>query len=135
MQERRDYEILDLFFKSGILEEEYGYVLRGAKPISSRQFYALDVFPMKDLQLSENEFKKTLLAREAIPVWNRLCSQQDRFALKAVPVIEKDGGACGFEVNFIHVPKLREVIRENIYLFRYVLGPTLEVDALVNRLV
>ena len=134
VKERRDYDILDLFFKVGILEEEYGYVLKGVKPISARQFYPLDVFPMKDLQYSENEFKKTLLVREAIPVWNRLCSQQDRFALKAIPVIEEEAGACGFEVQFIHVPKLREVIRENINLFRYVLGPNVEVDTLVDKL-
>src|SRR5262249_42209865 len=114
VQEHRDYEIFDLFFENGILEEEYGYVLQGVKPISTRQFYALDIFPMKDLQLSEKEFKKTLLIREVIPIWNKLCSQQDQFALKAVPVIENDAGSCGFEVQFIHVPKLLEVIRENI---------------------
>src|SRR5581483_7035197 len=134
VHERRDYEILDLFFEIGILEEEYGYVLKGVKPISARQFYSLDAFPMRDLRFSENEFRKTILVREAIQVWDRLCSQQDRFALKAIPVIENEGDACGFEVQFIHVPKLREVIRENINLFRYVLGPAIEVDELVNRL-
>lgn len=134
IQERRDYEVLDLFFKMGILEEEYGYVLKGVKPISARQFYPLDVFPMKDLQHSENEFKKTVLAREAIQVWNKVCLQQDRFALKGIPIIENETGAHGLELQFIHVPKLREVIRENINLFRYVLGPNVEVDELVNKL-
>lgn len=134
VQDRRDYEILDLFFKMGIQEEEYGYVLEGVKPISARQFYALDVFPMREMRFSENEWKKTLLVREAIPVWNRLCSQQDRFALKAIPVIENEADACGYEVQFIHVPKLHEVITENINLFRYVLGPNVEVEELVNRL-
>jgi len=134
VQDRRDYEILDLFFKMGIQEEEYGYVLEGVKPISARQFYALDVFPMRNMGFSENEWKKTLLVREAIPVWNRLCSQQDRFALKAIPVIENEAGACGYEVQFIHVPKLHEVITENINLFRYVLGPNVEVEELVNTL-
>jgi len=134
VDERRDYEVLDLFFKMGILEEEYGYVLEGVKPISTRQFYPLDIFPMKDLRFSENEFKKTLLVREAIKVWNKLCSKQDRFVLKAIPVIENELDACGFEVQFIHLPKLREVIRENINLFRYVLGPAVEVDELVNKL-
>ena len=64
VQERRDYEVLDLFFKMTILEEEYGYVLNGVKPLSIRQFYPLDVFPMRDLEVSENEFKKTVLVRE-----------------------------------------------------------------------
>lgn len=134
VQERGDYEVLDLFFKMGLLEEEYAYVLKGIKPISARQFYPLDAFPMKDLQYSENEFKKTVLVREATEVWNRLCSRQDRFALKTIPIVEKEPDACGFEVQFIHVPKLREVIGQNLNLFRYVLGPNVEVDELVNRL-
>jgi peptidylprolyl isomerase len=37
-------------------------------------------------------------------------------------------------VQFIHIPKLREVISENINLFRYVLGPNVEVEALINKL-
>ncbi len=134
VEERRDYEVLDLFFKMTILEEEYGYVLKGVKPLSIRQFYPLDVFPMRDLEVSENEFKKTVLVREAIQIWNKLCSQQDRFALKAIPVIENEDRVCGFEVQFIHLPKLREVICENIHLFRYVLGSAVEVDDLVNKL-
>lgn len=134
VQEDRDYEVLDLFFKMGIFEEEYGYVLEGTKPVSSRQFYPLDTFPMKDLQFSEREFQKTLLVREAIKIWNKLCSEQDRFVLKSVPVIGYEAGACGYEVQFINLSKLREVIAENIHLFRYALGPGVEVDELVNRL-
>ena len=125
VQERRDYEILDLFFKEELLEEGYGYVLDGIKPISARQFYPLDTVPVtKDLHYSQGEFKKTILVREAIKVWSKLCAQQDRFALKAVPVIGVESGACGVEVQFIHVAKLREVIRDNINLFRYILNYT-----------
>ncbi len=134
VQDCKDYEILDLFFEMGIQEEEYGYVLEGVKPISARQFYALDIFPVRDMRIAEKEWKKTLLVRETIPVWNRLCSQQNRFVLKAIPVIENETDACGYEVQFIHVSKLHEVIAENINLFRYVLGPNVEVEELVNRL-
>jgi FKBP-type peptidyl-prolyl cis-trans isomerase len=134
VQDRKDYEVLDLFFKMGIQEEEYGYVLEGVKPISARQFYALDVFPMREMRFSEDEWRKTLLVREAIPVWKRLCSQQDRFVLKAIPVIECEADACGYEVQFIYIPKLREVIAENIHLFRYVLGPNVEIEELVHKL-
>lgn len=130
VQDRRDYEILDLF-ERGIFEEEYGYVLEGVKPISVRNFYALDAVPMNIF--SEEEFKRTVLMREIIQVWNRLCSQQDRFVLKAIPILGNEADACGYEVLFIHVPKLREVIRENINLFRYVLGPNVEIDELVKK--
>ena len=36
-------------------------------------------------------------------------------------------------MQFIHIPKLREAISQNINLFRYVLGPNAEVDDLVER--
>lgn len=134
IDDRKDYEILDLFFKMGVQEEEYGYVLEGIKPISARQFYPLDTFPMKDFSYSENEFKKTLLVRETIQVWSKLCTQQDNFVLKALPVIENEAEACGYEVQFIHMGKLCEVIGENIDLFKYILGPCVEADELVNRI-
>lgn len=132
---QKDYELLDQFFKMGLLEEEYGYVLEGVKPISIRNFYPLDGFPVpKDPQLAEKEFIKTLLVQEAVPVWNKLCSQQKNFVLKAV--ISRSPGLTEplWEIQFINVSKLREVIDGNIDLFRYVLGPGIDVQHLVDRI-
>lgn len=129
-----DYEVLDCFFRMGLADEEYGYVLDGVKPIATRQFYALDVFPIpRDFALARNEFEMTLLVRRAIEVWNRLCTKQDKFVLKAVPVVESDPLWCGFEVQFIHVPALRKVIHDNIALFHYVLGSQWSEDDLLKR--
>ncbi len=120
----------------GLSEEEYGYVLEGVKPVSLREFYPLDGFPVpKDVGLAESEFTKTLLVQEVVPVWKRLCAQQGTFALKAVASRGEGSAAPLWEVGFIHVPKLREVIGENIDLFRYVLGPMVEVQGLVDRIV
>lgn len=135
IETRRDYEVLDHFLRMGILEEGYGYVLAGDKPISIRDFYSLDCFPIaKDLKISEREFLNTLLVREAIPVWKKLCSSQKNFILKAVPLNSSGSGEFGWEVQFINSFKLQEVIDKNIDLFRYVLGPTLTSEQLVNKI-
>jgi hypothetical protein len=79
-----DYEILDKFFRFGILEEEYYYVLDGSKPVSVRNFYP-PWFPLpKNFEYAEKEIANTLLIRKAIPVWQKLCASQKNFALKSV---------------------------------------------------
>lgn len=135
IKEPRDYETLDQFFKMGVLEEEYGYVLEGDKPISVRNFYSLDHFPIfKDLESREKEFANGLLVREAIPIWNKLGFSQKDFVLKATSLDEPGAIVPGLEVQFINISKLREVIEKNIDLFRYVLGPILETEELVRQI-
>ena len=135
IKKQRDYEVLNLFFKMGIAEEEYGYVLEGAKPISIRVFYPLDDFIVtKNLEHGENEFANTLLVREAIPIWNRLCSSQKQFVLKAVPLNTLGSSELGWEVAFINLSKLQEVIENNIDLFRYILGPLVQPKQLVEKI-
>jgi FKBP-type peptidyl-prolyl cis-trans isomerase len=135
VENRRDYEILDQFFRMGIFEEEYGYVLMGLKPISVRNFYSLDSFPIaKDLQHTEKEFTNVLLVRESIPVWDRLCSQQNNFVLKVVPLEDSESVVPGWEVQFINLAQLREVIDTNIDLFRYILGPATKTDQLLKQI-
>jgi peptidylprolyl isomerase len=132
---REDYEVLEQFLRMGIYEEEYGYVLEGVKPISIRNFYSLDHFPVaKDLKYAEKEFANGLLVREVIPIWNRLCSHQKNFVLKAVPLKDPGSVAPGWEVQFINLSKVREVIDKNIDLFRYILDPSLETEQLVQKI-
>ena len=132
-----DYAILDQFFKMTFSSEEYGYVLEGSKPISFRNFVSLDSFPItKGFEYDEKEFKNTLLVREAIPIWNKVCSDQKRFALKSVALNNQEPSFLStLEVSFINVLKLSEVIESNIDLFRYVLGPALTVQQIVNTIV
>lgn len=135
----RDIEegrILNQFFKMGIEEEEYGYVLEGVKPISVRNFYSLDAFPVCSMnETSETEFMKTLLVQSAIPVWDKLCSHQNTFCLKAISITKIEPDVEGeIEVMFINIPKLREVVEENIHLFRYILNPSLNARQIVNKI-
>lgn len=131
----REYEILDHFFRMGLSEEEYGYVLEGNKPISVRNVYSIFCFPItKDLQYAEKEFTNILFFQEALPIWKRLCSFQEKFILKTAPLNLFGTVDAGMEVQFINMQKLYEVIKENIVLFRYIIGPTIEPKQLVNRI-
>ncbi len=127
----RDYAILERFFKFALFSQEYGYVLEGTKPISVRNFAALDRFPThKFPEIAEEEFNHSLLVREAFPVWERLCSHQNKFVLKRVTLT--DGG---LETSFINVAKLEEVIEKNITLFKYILGPMVTAVKMKDEIV
>jgi len=133
----QDYATLDQFFKMTFLSEEYGYVLEGSKPISIRNFLSLDSFPIsKDLKHNEIEFNKAILVREAIPLWNKFCSQQKNFVLKVVSLNDQGSSFLApLEIAFINNSKLQQVIEENIDLFRYVLGSTNTVQDIVSSII
>lgn len=135
IETRKEYEILEHFFRIGVSEEGYSYVLDGEKPISVRNYYSLDDFPVaKDLEYSEREFASTLLIREVIPIWNKCCTPQSKFFLKSVPLNKSGEPELGWEVQFINLPKLQDTIEKNINLFRYVLGPCVDSIQLSNKI-
>ena len=135
IDDKRDYEILAQFLKMGVLEEGYGYVLQGIKPVSIRNFYGLDEFPIaKDLKYAESEFAKTLLVKEVIPIWNRLCSHQKNFVLKAVNLQSPGSIEPFWEIQFINISALKRLINKNINLFRYVLGPAVHSEQIVEQI-
>lgn len=131
-----DYTILNQFFKMTCLSEEYGYVLEGSKPISIRNFLSLDSFPIsKDVKREEAEFKKSILVHQAIPLWNKYCSQQKDFVLKVVALDnQKPYFLSSLEVAFINTAKLQHVIEKNIDLFQYILGSTNTVQDIMSAI-
>jgi FKBP-type peptidyl-prolyl cis-trans isomerase len=129
-----DYAILDQFFKMTLFLEEYGYVLERSKPVSIRNFCSLDDFGiMRDFEDSAKEFAYSLLIRKTLDVWNRLCSHQKNFVFRVVAFKNSKLIAPGIEVQF-NISKLREVIDKNIDLFRYILGPTVTTEQMVDKI-
>src|SRR5690242_14220827 len=62
VDQSEDYAILDQFFKTTLLLEEYGYVLEGAKPVSFRNFCSLDGLGVtNDFENTAKEFEHSLL--------------------------------------------------------------------------
>lgn len=131
----REYEVLEKLFRMGTTDEEYGYVLEGTKPISTRNFYHPALVPLTaNLSHTENEILKSFLIFEAIPILKKMSPYQKNFILKIVPLSLIGSPDLGVEVQFINIPKLQEVIEQNITLFQYILGPTTEIKELVNRI-
>ncbi|MDP1609083.1 MAG: FKBP-type peptidyl-prolyl cis-trans isomerase [Chlamydiales bacterium] len=133
----QEYAILDQFFKTTVLSEEYGYVLEGSKPISIRNFPALDSFPISnDLKYEEKQFNHGILVRKVIPLWKKFCGQQKNFVLKVITLNERGSSFLSpLEVAFINVAKLQEVVEKNIDLFRYILGPTNTIQDIVDTMI
>ena len=130
----QDYAVLDRFFRTMFLCEEYGYVLEGIKPISLRNFPALNCFPItQNFQYNKEEFDRALLVREALSVWKKFSSRSKCFVLKSVQLA--GNASSSIEVCFINIPKLQEVVEKSIDLFHYVLGPNQTSQQIVNSLV
>ncbi len=67
-------------------------------------------------------------------MWNRLCSHQKNFALKAIPLKNNKAREFAWEVQFTNLTTLKEAIQSNINLFRYALGPTIDTETLAHRI-
>lgn len=121
-----DYHILDQFFKIMIREELFGYVLEGDKPLSSINIYPLDNL----LSPQARSLKMKVLGQEAIDLWCRIAPQQKNFILKATKVTDHDYSY--YELLFINRSKLKGVLEENLNLFRFHIGPTIESSSLTD---
>jgi FKBP-type peptidyl-prolyl cis-trans isomerase len=135
IEKSREYELLYAFLRSSFVEEDYGYVLEGIKPISIRNYYRLAHVPLcSDIFYCENEIKKSLVLYELIPLLKKMNQYQKKFILKVTPLSVLGCKNIGMEVQFIHIPLLQKTIEENITLFKYILGPVVEAKELVNRI-
>ncbi|NGX61621.1 MAG: hypothetical protein K940chlam9_01108 [Chlamydiae bacterium] len=128
IEDGEEYSILDRFFKWMITYSEYGYVLEGNKPISQ-----INIFPIDNLIAPQSRnFQTDTFAREAIRVWKKIKPTQKDFVLKATEIPSKPFNYPTYELLFINVPKLKEEVEKNLFLFRYVLGPSIETDQLLT---
>lgn len=125
-----DYRVLDRFFRMMCTHAEYGYVLEGSKPVSQ-----MNILPLDDLIAPQSiNFQISTCAREAIRIWKKMCPEHDSFALKATEIHGHFSNPV-YELIFVNVPKLQSEIEANINLFRYVLGPTIAPEQLVQDIV
>ncbi len=126
-----DYHVLNQFFKEMVVDSEYGYVLDGVKPTSQ-----MNVDPLNKLMIPQaKDFKMLVLARQAMAHWQRLAPEQKENVLKIVEIKNGEGVLPSYGFSFINVSKLKSTLEANIDLFRYVLGPALSSDKLVESLV
>ena len=135
IENKREYEILNKFFRICFTQEEFGYVLEGIKPISIRNYcYPANIQPCANIFYTENEILRSLLLFEAIPTIKRMAPYEKDLVLKIAPLNLLGANHLGVEVQFIHVPALTKAIEENISLFKYILGPLVTTKDLVQRI-
>jgi FKBP-type peptidyl-prolyl cis-trans isomerase len=136
IENQRDVELLEHFFRYSFTEEEYGYVLEGIKPISIRNHYYPSQVPLSPYNIShtEKEIAKSLLIFEAIPILKKMNLYEKNIVLKIAHISILGANDLGVEVQFINVPLLEKTIEENISLFKYILGATVTSKELVHRL-
>jgi hypothetical protein len=126
-----DCQVLNQFFRTMFAHSEYGYVLDGSKPVSQ-----MNVSPIGDLIAPQSlNFQIDVLAREAIKVWKKLLPEQNDFVLKISEINDERFLTPIYELVFINVHKLKETVQNNIDLFRYVLGPTINAEQLTDYII
>lgn len=133
IRDARTYQLLEHFFRKGVDQEQYTYVIGGAKPLSCRMYCPLSLFPSSSHQTSEQRFEESVLfeaIRSRLEMLNRYSS---RIIFKCADM-QREGHKI-YESRCINRRKLHETLEENINLFRLILSPAYEVDALFNAVV
>lgn len=120
--------ILEVFFRSLYEDGEMGYVAEGVKPVSwvgcsnPRTFWQLDL-----------DCHKALWGlAEGAKIWPKYAPEKsDLF----IHISQEDSKGYGLrEILVIHVPSFLRVCKENITLFKYVLGPSTTPEKLLEEI-
>ena len=120
--------VLNQFFQVLVEDSEVGYVLLNKKPVCIHGFFNRDPFLVDALA-----HKHSVALREGARIWKELAPPQ-----KDV-VIQISGREDACISNWIHVltinrPLFREVVKNHLAAFQYVLGPAVTADSLLEAL-
>ncbi|MBS0622356.1 MAG: hypothetical protein JSR80_05310 [Verrucomicrobia bacterium] len=122
---------LDTLFRFFLEESEAGYVLLGVKPLCSEGLYAK---PYSLGEMKAQYYVQSQLIWRGLRIWQELGLQSlsKRFALVVNKVPDPYGQWYG--VTFLDRPAVLKVVADNLPLFRYVLGPTVTPEFVLERL-
>lgn len=121
-------KVLNVFFENLIAYVEGGYVLYDAKPVCSNGFkkaYNIDVETVPH--------KNSVALREGANVWKKIASRSSKFAIHTYDKSETFAKSH-IDVLFINKPLFLETVKQNLPLFRYILGSQVTPESLLNAL-
>ncbi len=122
-----DKEILEIFFRTFFEKSQGGYVLYGSKPICAE-----GVLPKETslFMLGDDQHKSNIIFKEGYKIWNKIpCENQKYF----VHLCEKL--SYGWQhLLLINREEFIKVVKENLPLFQYVLGPDVSPEKLFEKL-
>lgn len=123
----QDAKILNTFFREMLEEFEMGYVLFDAKPI------CIHGYPPEDFFLREYPSHKSFVfLREGAHVISTLPVSNNNIVIHVYS--EKDESVDYVHVLFINKKLFLAVVKDNLALFQYVLGPEITPQKLLDQL-
>lgn len=122
--------VLNQFFRAMLLQYEGGYVLNNVKPVCIVGFHVVDRFE------GENPHHKlSVVLREGATIWKRLVHQNSDNEIIIHTYDREDSAVPEYvHILFINKPLFLQTVQENLPLFQYVLGPTVNPHELLNKL-
>lgn len=125
---KEEYAVLDIFFRVLIEESEVGYVLEGKKPMCVHGFFHKDPFSVNTLP-----HKHSVALREGARVWKKLTALDTEVCLTVAdredPLIPN-----WVHVITIHRPLFTKILNDNLPLFQYILGPTINPESALQAI-
>ena len=120
-------ETLEAFFRDLFEESQGGYVLYGSKPICIEgvQPHETNLF-----MLGDELHKRDILLKEGYKIWQKLPGKSQNYFIH---FYEKP--SYGWQhILLINREEFIKVVKENLSLFQYILGPELSPEGLFTKL-
>ena len=120
-------EILDVFFRALFEKSQGGYVLYGSKPICGEGILPRET---RLFMLGDDQHKNNITFKEGVKTWKRLPCQGKKYF---VHLCEKPSYGW-LHLLLINREAFIKVVKENLPLFQYVLGPDVFPEKLFEKL-
>ncbi|MBS0622355.1 MAG: hypothetical protein JSR80_05305 [Verrucomicrobia bacterium] len=122
---------IDTLFRFFLEKSQAGYVLLGVKPLCTEGLYAKSYSPW---EMEVRHYVESQLIWRGLTIWQDLGLQSlsKRFALVVNKALEPSGQ--WYLVTFLDRPAVLKVVADNLSLFRYVLGPNVTPEFVLERL-
>lgn len=121
--------VLKKFFQVLTEDSEAGYVFYDMKPVCIHGYFCTDPFAVNSVA-----HKQAVALREGACVWKQLVDKHSDIIVHVCD--REDPNIPGYiHVLVINVPLFHKVVKENLSLFQYVLGPAVTSENLLEALI
>src|SRR5271170_6141243 len=123
-----DKEILEIFYRTLFKESQGGYVLFGSKPV------CVEGILLKEtnlIMLGGDLHKTNVILKEGLKIWQKLPRKSQKYYIH----LYEKGGRGWRDIVLINREAFINVVKENLPLFQYVLGPGVSPEGLFTQLI
>lgn len=125
-------DVLKRFFMCALQESESGYVIEGVKPLC-----VLGVDDASDLCVGYPIHKNSLIFKKGLEIWNaKLAKHNEAVSIRIKTYDRTDSSVKTIKhLLFVNKPLFIKTIDENLFVFKYALGPRLTSQSFYDTLV